>query len=98
MSLYYDITKGKKRVLSKTEVYGRLYYCGFENGEICGIRTRSRAVVDSLKWNITNCTAEVTITSDIAQTIEISSGLSEEVQTVTFKEGESKTVTFDISL
>lgn len=28
--LYYDITKGKKRVLSKTEVYGRLYYCGFE--------------------------------------------------------------------
>ena len=28
--LYYDITKGKRRVLSKTEVFGRLYYCGFE--------------------------------------------------------------------
>lgn len=28
--LYYDITKGRKRVLSKTEVFGRLYYCGFE--------------------------------------------------------------------
>lgn len=28
--LYYDITKGKSRILSKTEVYGRLYYCGFE--------------------------------------------------------------------
>ena len=28
--LYYDITKGKKRMLSKTEVLGRLYYCGFE--------------------------------------------------------------------
>jgi len=28
--LYYDITQGKKRVLSKTEVFGRLYYCGFE--------------------------------------------------------------------
>ncbi len=28
--LYYDITKGKNRVLSKTEMYGRLYYCGFE--------------------------------------------------------------------
>ena len=28
--LYYDLTKGKKRVLSKTEVLGRLYYCGFE--------------------------------------------------------------------
>lgn len=28
--LYYDITQGKRRVLSKTEVFGRLYYCGFE--------------------------------------------------------------------
>ncbi|MCQ2369963.1 MAG: sugar transferase [Paludibacteraceae bacterium] len=28
--LYYDITGGKHRVLSKTEVLGRLYYCGFE--------------------------------------------------------------------
>lgn len=28
--LYYDITNGKRRVLSKTEVFGRLYYCGFE--------------------------------------------------------------------
>lgn len=28
--LYYDITGGKKRVLSKTEVLGRLYLCGYE--------------------------------------------------------------------
>ena len=28
--LYYDITQGRKRMLSKTEIYGRLYYCGFE--------------------------------------------------------------------
>jgi lipopolysaccharide/colanic/teichoic acid biosynthesis glycosyltransferase len=28
--LYYDITGGKKRILSKTEVLGRLYYAGFE--------------------------------------------------------------------
>lgn len=27
--LYYDITQGRNRVLSKTEVLGRLYYCGF---------------------------------------------------------------------
>ena len=27
--LYYDVTKGRKRMLSKTEVFGRLYYCGF---------------------------------------------------------------------
>ena len=28
--LYYDVTRGRKRMLSKTEVLGRLYYCGFE--------------------------------------------------------------------
>ena len=28
--LYYDITRAKNRVLSQTEVFGRLYYCGFE--------------------------------------------------------------------
>jgi len=32
--LYYNVTKGKKRMLSKTEVLGRLYYCGFEVDEI----------------------------------------------------------------
>ena len=32
--LYYDVTKGKKRMLSKTEVFGRLYYCGFEVDEV----------------------------------------------------------------
>lgn len=32
--LYYDMTRGKKRMLSKTEVLGRLYYCGFEVDEI----------------------------------------------------------------
>ena len=32
--LYYDVTKGRKRMLSKTEVLGRLYYCGFEVEEI----------------------------------------------------------------
>lgn len=32
--LYYDITKGRKRVLSKTEVLGRLYYCGFHVDEV----------------------------------------------------------------
>ncbi len=32
--LYYDVNKGRKRMLSKTEVIGRLYYCGFEVDEI----------------------------------------------------------------
>lgn len=29
-SLYFNITRGKGRVLSKAETYGRLYSCGFE--------------------------------------------------------------------
>ena len=32
--LYFDVNKGHKRMLSKTEVLGRLYYCGFEVDEI----------------------------------------------------------------
>ena len=32
--LYYDVTNGRKRMLSKTEVLGRLYYCGFMVDEI----------------------------------------------------------------
>jgi lipopolysaccharide/colanic/teichoic acid biosynthesis glycosyltransferase len=32
--LYFDVNKGRKRMLSKTEVLGRLYYCGFEVDEI----------------------------------------------------------------
>lgn len=32
--LHYDLTKGRKRMLSKTEVLGRLYYCGFAVDEI----------------------------------------------------------------
>lgn len=32
--LYYDLTRGRKRMLSKTEVLGRLYYCGFEVDDV----------------------------------------------------------------
>lgn len=28
--LYYDFTQGKNRILTKAEVFGRLYFCGFE--------------------------------------------------------------------
>lgn len=38
--LYYDVTQGRNRVLTKTEVLGRLYYCGFavvDQTEIDGI-------------------------------------------------------------
>jgi len=32
--LYFEVTRGRKRMLSKTEVLGRLYYCGFEVDEV----------------------------------------------------------------
>ena len=32
--LYFDLTDGKNRVLTETEVLGRLYFCGFEVDEV----------------------------------------------------------------
>ena len=32
--LYYDVTNGRKRMLSRTEVLGRLYFCGFAVEEV----------------------------------------------------------------
>lgn len=89
-SLVYSYT-------GEIEILPSLPESAFESGEITGLRTRSRAVVDSLKWNLAEGTATVTITSDIAQTIEISCGMSAEVQTVTFNEGETEVVIFNIS-
>lgn len=39
--LYFDITNGKKRVLTQTEVLGRLYFCGFavDDVQLCGKET-----------------------------------------------------------
>ena len=86
-SLVYSYT-------GEIEILPALPTSGFDVGEICGVRTRSQAVIDSLKWNLTEGTAEVKITSDIAQNIEFSCGLSEEIHTLSFEKGESKTVTF----
>lgn len=82
--------------VGEIEILPSLPQSAFENGEITGLRTRSRAVIDSLKWNTADGTATVTITSDIAQTIEISCGLSEEVKNITFAEGETKTIEFKL--
>ena len=69
---------------------------GFEAGEITGLRARTQAVIDSLIWNTNEGTVSVTITSDIEQAIEISCGLSDEVQTVNFAAGETKTIDFSV--
>ena len=79
------------------EILPALPTSGFDKGEINGIRTRSRAVVDSLKWNLKDGTAEVTVTSDIAQTIDVSCGLSAESSAVSLAAGETKTIAFNIA-
>lgn len=69
---------------------------GFDTGSITGIRARTRAVIDDLTWDINAGTASVTITSDIAQTIDISCGLSQETRSVPFSAGETKTIEFNM--
>lgn len=48
--VYFFLTKGRNRALSKTEVLGRLYYCGFEiinirdiDGYMCVIMKKTKA-------------------------------------------------------
>lgn len=65
---------------------------GFDKGAIKGVRARTRAVVNSLEWDMQNGSVEATITSDIDQTITVSYNGNEKV--VEFKAGEPQTVNF----
>lgn len=78
------------------ELLPALLETGFEKGEITGIKARTRATVESLKWDLTAGTTTAVISSDIDQTITVSCGMSEEKQELTFKANEEKTVTFNI--
>ena len=66
----------------------------FENGEICGIRTRNRCIVESLTWDFKNSVIIATITSEINQTLTISCGLSEDEEKITFEANNPRTVEF----
>lgn len=79
------------------EILSALPNTGFDKGKITGIKTRTRATVDSLEWDVSKKTATVQITSDIDQTIELSSPMSDQTETLTFKAGESKTVEFALN-
>lgn len=78
------------------EILPALPTTGFNKGEITGIKARTQATVNSLKWDVENKTAEVEITSDTEQTITVSCGMSDEEQTVEFKPNETKSFTFEI--
>lgn len=79
------------------EILPALPNTGFDKGKITGIKTRTRATVDSLEWDVSKKTATVQITSDIDQTIELSSPMSDQTETLTFKAGESKAVEFALN-
>lgn len=78
------------------EVLPALLKTGFDKGEITGIKARTKATVESLKWDLKSGTATAVISSDIDQTITVSCGVSDEKQELTFKANEEKTVTFNI--
>lgn len=69
---------------------------GFDAGSITGLNARTRASIDELKWDVAAKTASVTVTSDTAQTIEISCGLADGAESVTFAKGETKTIEFTL--
>lgn len=79
------------------EILPALFESGFDAGEITGIKARTRATVDSLRWDLQSKTAQVTVTSDIDQTITVSCGLSDKTETLTFHAGETKTVDFALN-
>ena len=79
---------------NEIEILPALFESGFDAGEITGIKARTRATVDSLRWDLQSKTAQVTVTSDIDQTITVSCGLSDKTETLTFRAGETKTVDF----
>lgn len=78
----------------KIEILPALPDSGFESGEIKGLRTRSRAVVQSLSWDTASGTASVNVLSEIDQDIVISCAVTGEAQTVHFAAGEEKAVEF----
>lgn len=86
-SLVYSYT-------GKIELLPAVPQSGFDVGQITGIRARTQAVIDDMTWDLANGTVTATITSDIDQTITVSCGISDKVQTVTLSAGESATVTF----
>ena len=77
---------------SDIELLPALPDSGFESGTLSGIKTRNRATVTKLEWSDSGKSVSAVITSDIDQTLNISSNGTS--QTVEFKAGESKSITF----
>ncbi len=79
------------------EILPALMTNGFDKGVLTGVRARTRAEIQRLEWDIETGTATVEIKSDIDQEIKVSCGLSDKEETMKFKAGEVKSVTFELS-
>ncbi len=66
----------------------------FENGEISGLRTRNRCVIESLNWDFKNSVVIATINSEINQKLTISCGLSKDVEEIEFEANNPRIVQF----
>lgn len=79
------------------EILPALMTNGFDKGVLTGVRARTRAEIQRLEWDVETGTATVEIKSDIDQEIQVSCGLSDKEETMKFKAGEVKSVTFELS-
>lgn len=79
------------------EILPALMTNGFDKGVLTGVRARTRAEIQRLEWDVETGTATVEIKSDIDQEIKVSCGLSDKEETMKFKAGEVKSVTFELS-
>lgn len=71
---------------------------GFDKGTVTGLRTKTRAEITSLKWNLSENTASVTVTSDTEQTVKISCGLSTESKELHLTPKQAVSVEFTLDI
>lgn len=78
----------------RIELLPALPESGFDAGTVTGLRTRTRAEIESLSWSVEEGRADVRICSDIDQTVTVSCGFSQSPATVTLAAGETAELHF----
>ena len=81
---------------SSIELLPSVAQSGFRKGEIAGLRTRCRAVVQTLQWDLDAGTVSATILPEEDGEITISCPLGGETKVMNCKANEPVAVTFDI--
>ena len=81
---------------SNIELLPSVAQSGFQKGEVTGLRTRCRAVVQSMQWDLDAGTVSATIVSQEDRTITVSCPLTGETHKLACKANEPVAVTFEI--